>query len=286
PGKVVVGLLGARTDAAGLAALAKTGATGIDLGYLPRTLSRTQTMDALSSQASVAGYRAAVVAAHAFSRYFPMMITAAGTAKPAKVLVIGTGVAGLQAIGTAKRLGAVVTGYDVREASREEVESLGAKFLSPSGVEDAAGAGGYARELTAEERAAQQAELADYAVSNDIVITTAQVPGRKPPVLLTADTVERMGPGSVIVDLGSSALGGNVEGTAPGETAVTAGGVSLVGAANLPAQMPASASVSYSRNVLALVKAALSDGALVIDTADEVFDAVVVCCDGTVREGK
>jgi NAD(P) transhydrogenase subunit alpha len=285
PGQVIVGLLGSRTNPAILEALAPTGATAIDLAYLPRTLSRTQTMDALSSQASVAGYQAGLVAAETFTRYMPMMITAAGTAKPAKVIVLGTGVAGLQAIGTVKRLGAVVTGYDVRPASRIEVESLGAKFLAPAGLEDGAGEGGYARELTPEEQAAQRAELDDYIVGQDIVITTAQVPGRKPPVLVTAATVARMKPGSVIVDLGTSALGGNVEGSVPGERVLTAGGVTIVDGSNLAAEMPTGASMAFARNISSLLGTLVVDGAITVNLSDEVLDAIVVTHEGAVRKG-
>ncbi|MDR0432868.1 MAG: NAD(P) transhydrogenase subunit alpha [Bifidobacteriaceae bacterium] len=285
-GQVIVGLLGTRTDPAIADALAAPGATALDLAFLPRTLSRTQTMDALSSQASVAGYRAGIVAAGAFGRYMPMMITAAGTAKPAKVIVLGTGVAGLQAIGTTKRLGAVVTGYDVRPASRTEVESLGATFLAPSGLEDGAGQGGYARELTPEEQAAQRAELGEHIVAQDIVITTAQVPGRKPPVLVTADVVARMKPGSVIVDLGASALGGNVEGSKPGETVLTDGGVTILDGSNLAAEMPTGASSAYARNVMSLLAALVRDGQIVVDLEDEVLDAIVVAHGGSARKGK
>jgi NAD(P) transhydrogenase subunit alpha len=286
-GQVVIGLLNSRTDAEGVAALAATGATGLDVAMLPRTLSRAQTMDVLSSQASVAGYRAAIVAAETFGRYFPMMITAAGTAKPAKVIVLGAGVAGLQAIGTAKRLGAMVTGYDVRPAARGEVESLGASFLVLKSVGDAAGEGGYARELTPEEQAAQQAELAEAIAGFDIVITTAQVPGRKPPVLVTAATVASMNAGSVIVDLGASDLGGNVEGSTPNEHVVSDNGVTIIGAGMLASQMPTAASTMFSRNVAALA-ATLVDkesGALNVNLEDEILDAVVVCHDGQVRKG-
>src|SRR5450830_1943931 len=196
PGPVLVGLLDARgTGRAGLDELVARGVVVLSLDLLPRTLSRAQTMDALSSQASVAGYRAAIVAAEAFGRYFPMMITAAGTARPATVLVLGAGVAGLQAIGTARRLGAQVSGYDVRPAAREEVTSLGAAFLTTS-VTAGAGEGGYARTLTAEETAAQQTELAEQIRRFDVVITTAQVPGGVPPVLVTAETLASMAPGS------------------------------------------------------------------------------------------
>ena len=179
--------------------------TAISLDAIPRTLSRAQTMDALSSQANVGGYKAVLIAANAYGRYFPLLTTAAGTAKPANVLILGIGVAGLQAIGTAKRLGAVVNAYDVRPETREQAESLGAKFVKLKTTIDATGAGGYARELTAEERAAQQAELNEVIGGMDVVITTAQVPGRKPPVLVTAEAVGKMKPGSVIVDMAASA---------------------------------------------------------------------------------
>jgi NAD(P) transhydrogenase subunit alpha len=285
PGQVVLGLLGSRTDQATVQALAAAGITGLDFARIPRTLSRTQTMDVLSSQASVAGYRAAIVAAEAFGRYVPMMITAAGTAKPAKAMVLGTGVAGLQAIGTAKRLGAVVTGYDVRPASRTEVESLGATFLAPTRLTDGAGEGGYARELTPEEQAAERAELDNYIVAQDIVITTAQVPGRKPPVLVTEATVARMKPGSVIVDLGASALGGNVEGSVPGSQVVTPGGVAILDGSNLAAQMPAGASAAFARNVMSLVGTLVADGAIKIDLTDEVIEAIAVTHEGAVRKG-
>jgi len=284
-GQVLAGLIGTRTDPQIAAALAEAGVTGLDLAFLPRTLSRSQTMDALSSQASVAGYRAAIVGAESFARYLPMMITAAGTAKPAKLIVLGTGVAGLQAIGTAKRLGAIVTGYDVRPASRGEVESLGATFLAPAGLEDGAGEGGYARELTAEEQANQQAELGNFVAGQDIVITTAQVPGRKPPVLVTAETVARMAPGSVLVDLGTSALGGNVEGSQPGQRVLTPGGVTIVDGSNLAAEMPTGASAAYARNIMALLKILVVDGAVAVNLEDEVIEAIAVAHGGTARKG-
>ena len=237
-GQVVVGLLALGGHVEQAHALGSAGVVALDLALLPRTLSRAQSMDALTSQASVAGYRAAIVAAEAFGRFFPMMITAAGTAKPARVLVLGTGVAGLQAIGTARRLGAQVTGYDIRPSSADEVRSLGATFLQLTSTPEGAGEGGYARELTEDERAAQQAELAGHVAGFDVVITTAQVPGRRPPVLVTADTVAAMRPGSVVVDLGASDLGGNVEGSVPDERVVTPGGVTVVGAGNLAAELP------------------------------------------------
>lgn len=273
PGQVVLGLLDARADRDGLLALDAAGVRVLALDLLPRTLSRAQTMDALSSQASVAGYRAAIVAAETYGRYLPMMITAAGTARPATVLVLGAGVAGLQAIGTTRRLGAQVTGYDVRPSAREEVTSLGAQFLKTA--VDAAADGGYARQLTAEEAAAQQAELGAAIARFDIVITTAQVPGGKPPVLVTRATVEAMKPGSVVVDLASGPLGGNVEGSVPGER-TTIGGATVIGAGNLPAQMPAGASAAYSRNIAAVLAAVVTDGVVTLDPADEVVDALWV----------
>ena len=240
--------------------LAKAGVTAVSLDAIPRTLSRAQTMDALSSQANVGGYKAVLIAANAYGRYFPLLTTAAGTAKPANVLILGIGVAGLQAIGTARRLGAVVSAYDVRPETAEQAESLGAKFVKLKTAIDATGAGGYARELTAEERAAQQADLNEVIASQDVVITTAQVPGRKPPLLVTADAVTGMRSGSVIVDMAASALGGNCELSKAGETVVTENGVTIVAPENLPASMPSSASQFYARNISELLKNMVKDG--------------------------
>ena len=281
-GQAIIGMLAPLTDPGLAAALTAQGVTVISLDGLPRTLSRAQAMDALSSQSNVAGYKAALVGAATFGRFFPMLITAAGTARPAKVLVLGAGVAGLQAIGTAKRLGAVVSGYDVRAASKGEVESLGATFLVLTSVEAGAGEGGYARELTAEERQAQQEELTGHIARHDVVITTAQVPGRRPPLLVTEDALKAMSPGSVIVDMGASSLGGNVTGSRPGETVVTENGVTIVGADNLPATVPTAASNAYSRNISALLLHMTKDGALNIDTADEIQAGVVIAHDGKV----
>ena len=243
-------------------------------------------MDALSSQANVAGYKAALVAAAEFGRFFPMLITAAGTARPAKVLVLGAGVAGLQAIGTARRLGAVVSGYDVRPASKTEVESLGATFIELTAGLSAAGEGGYARELTPEERAAQQEELTGHIARHDVVITTAQVPGRRPPLLVTEDAIKAMTAGSVIVDMGASTLGGNASGSRPGETVVTGNGITIIGADNLPASMPTAASAAYSRNIATLLEYLTADGALAIDASDEIQAGVVITHDGrVVHEG-
>ncbi len=263
-------------------ALAARNVTAISLDGLPRTLSRAQPMDALSSQANVAGYKAAIVAAEAFGRFFPMLITAAGTARPAKVLVLGAGVAGLQAIGTARRLGAVVSGYDVRPASKQEVESLGATFIDLSTEVAAAGEGGYARELTADERQAQQEELEQHIARHDVVITTAQVPGRRPPLLVTDDAVKAMSAGAVIVDMAASALGGNVAGSRPGEIVTTGNGITIVGAGNLAASVPTAASNAYSRNISALLLHMTKDAALVIDTADEIQAGVVITHQGEI----
>jgi NAD(P) transhydrogenase subunit alpha len=281
-GQTVVGMLSPLVTPQLARQLADKGVIAVSLDLLPRTLSRAQSMDALSSQANVGGYKAALVAAEAYGRFFPLLITAAGTARPAKLLVLGAGVAGLQAIGTARRLGAQVSGYDVRPASKGEVESLGAAFLELTSVVSAAGEGGYARELTAEERDAQQAELAAHIAKHDVVITTAQVPGRRPPLLVTEGAVAAMAPGSVIVDMGASALGGNVAGSAPGQTVVTPNGVTIIGATNLPATVPTAASNAFSRNISALLLHMTADGALQIDTTDEIQAGVVITRDGEV----
>ena len=281
-GQALVGLLQPLIDPKTAKALAEKGVTAISLDAIPRTLSRAQTMDALSSQANVGGYRAVLVAAEAFGRYFPLLTTAAGTAKPANVLILGIGVAGLQAIGTARRLGAVVKAYDVRPETREQAESLGAQFVKLKTSIDATGAGGYARELTAEERAAQQAELNEVIGNQDVVITTAQVPGRKPPVLVTADAVAAMRPGSVIVDMAASALGGNCEVSKAGETVVTDNGVTIIAPENLPATMPVGASQFYARNISNLLLGMVKDGALDLDFTDEVTAATVIAHGGAV----
>jgi H+-translocating NAD(P) transhydrogenase subunit alpha len=282
PGQAVIGMLSPLTEPELARTLAQRNVTAVSLDGLPRTLSRAQGMDALTSQANVAGYKAVLVAAEAYGRFFPLLITAAGTARPAKLLVLGTGVAGLQAIGTARRLGAQVSGYDVRPASKGEVESLGATFIALTSPVSAAGEGGYARELTAEERAAQQAELAAHIARHDVVITTAQVPGRRPPLLVTEDAVSAMASGSVIVDMGSSPLGGNVAGSQPGETLVTPNGVTIIGAQNLPASVPTASSNAFSRNISALLLHMTKDGGLWIDTADEIAAGVVIAHNGEV----
>jgi H+-translocating NAD(P) transhydrogenase subunit alpha len=281
-GQAVVGFLQPLIDPALAKQLADKGVTAISLDAIPRTLSRAQTMDALSSQANVGGYKAVLIAANAYPRYFPLLTTAAGTAKPANLLILGIGVAGLQAIGTAKRLGAVVHAYDVRPETREQAESLGAKFVKLKTTIDATGAGGYARELTAEERASQQAELNEVIGGMDVVITTAQVPGRKPPLLVTAEAVGKMKPGSVLVDMAASALGGNVELSQVGETTVTPNGVTIIAPDNLPASMPAGASSFYARNISALLLGMVKDGALNLDFEDEVTKSTVISHGGAV----
>jgi NAD(P) transhydrogenase subunit alpha len=284
-GQTLIGLIDPLNNLAMAQKLADQGVTAVAFEMLPRTISRAQAMDALSSQSNAAGYRAAIVAAEAFGRYLPMMITASGTAVPAKVIVIGTGVAGLQAIATVMRLGAVVTGYDVRSASRGEVESLGAEFLTPT-VSDGGGTGGYARAMSAEEQKAQQAELAESLSTFDVIITTAKVPGHTPPLLVSEQTLTKLRPGSVCIDLGSSDKGGNVAGSVEGEKTVTAGGVTVVGAGELASQLPTSASQMYGRNVTAVLASLFPAAELVIDPADEIHQNIVVSHGGEVTNPK
>jgi len=281
-GQALVGLLTPLIEPALMKTLADHGVTAISLDAIPRTLSRAQSMDVLSSQANIAGYKAVLVAAEAFGRYFPLLTTAAGTAKPANVLILGIGVAGLQAIGTARRLGAVVKAYDVRPETKEQAESLGAQFVTLKTAIDATGTGGYARELTAEERAAQQAELNGVIAGMDVVITTAQVPGRKPPVLVTADAVHAMKPGSVILDMAASSLGGNCELSKVGETVVTDGDVTILAPDNLPATLPISASQFYARNLQALLLHLVKDGQLILDPEEEITAGVLIAHGGKV----
>jgi NAD(P) transhydrogenase subunit alpha len=281
-GQTVVGLLQPLLDPALMKSLAEKGVTAISLDAIPRTLSRAQSMDVLSSQANVGGYRAVLIAAEAYGRYFPLLTTAAGTARPANVLILGVGVAGLQAIATARRLGAIVKAYDVRSETREQAESLGAQFIVLKSVADASGTGGYARQLTPEEQAAQQQELNGHIGGMDVIITTAQVPGRRPPLLVTADAVKGMKPGSVIVDMAASALGGNVELSKPDETVVTDNGVTILAPTNLPATMPAGASQFYARNLAAFLLNFMKDGKLNIDLTDEISGATVITHDGAV----
>ncbi len=265
-GQVLVGFLEPLTDASGVERLADLGVYGFAMESIPR-ITRAQPMDALSSQATVSGYKAVLIAADRLPRFFPMLMTAAGTVAPAKVLVVGAGVAGLQAIATARRLGAVVSGYDVRPVVREQVESLGATFLD-LGVIGEETAGGYARELTEDEQRRQQEALEERVPEFDAVVTTALVPGRAAPRLIPAGAVARMRPGSVIVDLAAE-TGGNCELTQPGEV-VEREAVTIVGLTNLPSTMPFHASQLYARNVSSLLQHLAPDGQLALDWEDEI----------------
>ncbi len=271
-GQVLIAFLSPLTDTEGIERLAAAGVHGFALESVPR-ITRAQPIDALSSQATVAGYKAALIAADRMPRFFPMLMTAAGTIPPAKVLVLGAGVAGLQAIATARRLGAIVSAFDVRPAVREQVESLGASFLD-LGIEGEETEGGYAGELTAEQQTAQQAELQARIPQFDAVITTAAIPGRPAPKLITAEAVRAMRAGSVIVDLAAE-TGGNCELTSPGEEIVESG-VTIVGTTNLPSTMATHASQLLSRNVASLLGLMVVDGAVSLDWDDEVISGTCV----------
>jgi NAD(P) transhydrogenase subunit alpha len=271
-GQVLIAFLQPLTDTAGVERLSGAGVNAFALESVPR-ITRAQPMDALSSQATVAGYKAALIAADRLPRFFPMLMTAAGTIPPAKVLVLGAGVAGLQAIATARRLGAVVSSFDVRPAVREQVESLGATFLD-LGIHGEETEGGYARELTPEQQVAQQAELQARIPAFDAVITTAAIPGRPAPKLITAEAVRAMRPGSVIVDLAAES-GGNSELTQPGREVVE-NGVTIVGTTNLPSTMPTHASQLLSRNVASLLELLVRDGEVVLDWDDEIVSGTCV----------
>jgi NAD(P) transhydrogenase subunit alpha len=284
PGRVLIGFLQPLTAGEAIRAIAQTGATSFAMEAIPR-ISRAQSMDALSSQANIAGYRAALMGAMEMGRYYPMLMTAAGTIRPATVLVLGAGVAGLQAIATARRLGAVVQGFDVRAAVKEQVESLGAKFLEFDLGGDLEGAGGYARELTPEQQARQQELMAEAIGKVDVVITTAAVPGRRAPVLVTERAVELMKPGSVIIDLAAES-GGNCELTEPGQTVVRHD-VKILGPLNVPSTMAEHASQLYARNIQSLLGLMISDeGQLSLDFDDEVIAGACITRDGEiVHEG-
>ncbi len=274
-GSVLIGLLKPFEDKERLAALNARKITAFALELLPR-ISRAQSMDALSSQASCAGYQCGLIAAARCTKFFPMLTTAAGTIRPARVLVIGAGVAGLQAIATCKRLGAMVEAYDVRSAAREQIESLGAKFVD-TGV-SADGTGGYARELTAEEKAAQAEKLAKAVAQADVVITTAAVPGKKAPVIVTVDMIKRMKYGAIIVDMAAES-GGNCALTQPGEH-VIANDVNIHGPLNLPSRMPTHASELYAKNIYNFISPWIKDGELVFDWDDEIVAGTLLCKDG------
>jgi NAD(P) transhydrogenase subunit alpha len=279
PGCVVIGFMQAHARAAEVKAMRDGRITSFAMELVPR-ISRAQSMDALSSQAAIAGYKAVLIAANTLDRFLPMLTTAAGTIRPAQVLIVGVGVAGLQAIATARRLGAVVEAYDVRSATREQVKSLGAKFIE-TGV-SAEGTGGYARELTAEEKAKQQEVLEARIAVADAVITTAAIPGRPAPRIVSRAAVERMKAGAVIVDIPAES-GGNCELTRAGETVVH-NGVKIVGPVNLPAQLAYHASEMYARNLLNFLKPALDkSGALAIDWNDEVFAQSCLTHDGAIK---
>ena len=265
-GQVLIGFLQPLTDPEGIERLSQRGVLAFAMESIPR-ITRAQSMDALSSQATVSGYKATLLAADRLPKFFPMLMTAAGTVAPAKVLVLGAGVAGLQALATARRLGAVVTGFDVRPVVREQIESLGANWLD-LGVVGEETAGGYATELTEEQQRRQQEELEVRLPAFDVVITTALIPGRPAPTLIPASAVAAMRPGSVIVDLAAEA-GGNCELTEPGEEVVREG-ITLVGLTNLPSTMPFHASQLYARNVFALLQHLAPEGTLALDWEDEI----------------
>jgi H+-translocating NAD(P) transhydrogenase subunit alpha len=276
-GAVLVGLLQPYRAAEAIAALRDRGVTSFALELLPR-ITRAQAMDALTSQASISGYKAVLLAADMAARYYPMLTTPAGTLRPAKVVVLGVGVAGLQAIATARRLGAQVEAYDVRAATREQVQSLGARFID-TGI-DAEAAGGYARELTDDERAAAQAVVDEHVAAADAVITTAAVPGRPAPRLVGTQVVERMKRGAVIIDLGAEG-GGNCELTVPGERVVHRG-VIVYGPLNVPAMLPLHASDQYARNLMHFLTPFLKDGELTLDWDDEVLAGSVLTREGAI----
>jgi NAD(P) transhydrogenase subunit alpha len=280
----VIGFCDPLSEPHRMSAFAESGSTLFAMELVPRT-TRAQSMDALSSMASIAGYKAVILAASALPRIFPMMMTAAGTIPAAKVLVIGAGVAGLQAIATARRLGAIVFGYDVRSAVREQIESLGGKFLEIRIEGSGEGEGGYAKQLTEEQIRSQREQMTNACREQDVVITTAAVPGRKAPVLLTAGMVQAMAPGSVIIDIAAE-RGGNCELTRAGET-VDVGGVQIIGPVNLPSTVPYDASLMYSRNVATFLKNMINkEKALVVDTKDDIVRETLVCRGGKVVHPK
>ncbi|GCL37938.1 MULTISPECIES: Re/Si-specific NAD(P)(+) transhydrogenase subunit alpha [Sphaerospermopsis] len=260
--------------------LAQRQITALSMELIPRT-TRAQSMDALSSQASLAGYKTVLLAAAALPKYFPMLTTAAGTIAPAKVFIMGAGVAGLQAIATARRLGAVVEAFDIRPAVKEEVQSLGAKFVEVKLEEETTAAGGYAKEISEDSKKRTQELVAEHVKNSDVVITTAQVPGRKAPILVTEEMVKAMKPGSVIVDLAAE-QGGNCACTAPGKDIVW-NGVTIIGPINLPSSMPVHASQLYSKNITALMQLLIKDKTLQVNFADDIVDAACVTYGGEIR---
>ena len=281
-GAITISFLSPTSASDSIEAAVKSGVTAVSLEAVPR-ISRAQSMDALTSQALCAGYKAALVAAELSPRFFPLLMTAAGTVTPANVLVLGAGVAGLQAIATARRLGAVVSAYDVRPSSADEVRSMGATFIELE-LEALEGAGGYAREMT-EERAAKQRELlTPYITKSHVLITTAAVPGRPAPRLVTKEMYSAMAEGSVIVDLAAES-GGNVEGSKPGEIVTIDGGIQIWGGKDVPSQLPYHASYLYSRNVVNLLLLMTKEGVVSPDFSDEIIDAAALTHDGAQRKG-
>ncbi|EKF42450.1 alanine dehydrogenase/PNT-like protein [Nitratireductor indicus C115] len=281
-GTLVIATMDPYGNEGDVAAMADAGVTAFAMEFMPR-ITRAQSMDILSSQANLAGYRAVIDAAAEFDRALPMMMTAAGTVPAAKVFVMGAGVAGLQAIATARRLGAVVTATDVRAAAGEQVQSLGAKFIMTEALKDASGEGGYARELTDDEKKAQAALVADHIAKQDIVITTALIPGRPAPKLVSADMVKSMKPGSVIIDLAVE-RGGNVEGAKAGEVVTTANGVKIVGHLNVPGRVAASASLLYAKNLYTFLETMVDKEkkVLAINMDDELVKATMLTHEGKV----
>jgi NAD(P) transhydrogenase subunit alpha len=284
-GQVLIGFLQPLTNDELAKSLAGRGVTSFAVEAIPR-ITRAQSMDALSSQANLGGYLSVLIAARESGRLFPMMTTAAGTIPPAKVMVLGAGVAGLQAIATAKRLGGVITGFDVRSVVKEQVESLGGRFLEVEAVKDAEGEGGYARPLTDEENEKLRGELATAAARQDVIITTAQIPGRDAPLLITDEAVAGMQPGSVIVDMAAGS-GGNVAPSKPDETVVTSNHVKVIGPTNLPSEMAADASALYAKNVQNLAELMIGeDGGLNLSFDDEIITGACITHDGAVRDAE
>jgi NAD(P) transhydrogenase subunit alpha len=280
PGTTILGFLAPLGDPRSVERYAERKLTALSMDAIPRT-TKAQAMDALSSQANIAGYKAVLIAASTLAKFFPMLTTAAGTIKPAKALIIGAGVAGLQAIATARRLGAVVTAYDTRPVVKEQVQSLGAKFLEIDVGESGEGQGGYARELSPEAIEKQRLGMIKAIGASDIVITTAAVPGRKAPILITADAIAAMAPGSVIVDIAAE-TGGNCVITVAGETVESANGVKVVGAVNLPSTVATDASQLYSKNVQTLLDYLIVEGKLTLDMTDEIVAGTTLVHDGTI----
>ena len=279
-GTMLVGFLAPLGDPRSVERYAQRGLTALSMDAIPRT-TKAQAMDALSSQANIAGYKAALIASNTLAKFFPMLTTAAGTIKPAKALIIGAGVAGLQAIATCRRLGAVVTAYDTRPVVKEQVQSLGAKFLEIDVGESGEGQGGYARELSAEAIEKQRIGMVKAIGASDVVITTAAVPGRKAPILITREAVAAMAPGSVIVDIAAE-TGGNCELTVPGETIASDNGVHIVGALNLPSTVATDASVLYAKNVQTLLDYFIKDATIALDMSDEIIAGTTLVHDGTI----